>query len=290
MSRLFPVSRPAAGSGAALTLAGLLLAGTAGADCLVVTDNPANGCIGEVRLESPQMSITGQSADIAAGQAVQFSAQAFTGPGDPAGRAPTPCDGGWNWQVFDATGGALDPSALIVEGNSMRIVPRNNPGISRVQATCRDNPSITDEVGVRGGLTPPPAPTAVTPTPVTPTPITPTAVTPTAVTPTEISATPVTPTEVAPTAVGGSGASTALIVGGAVVLGVGLAAAAASALETEEDSSGGGDACGVTLEECCTSGGGVSVVYCAMPAECGCPAGTTQKGGDNIGNVNCYCP
>lgn len=265
---------------------GLLAAGEAIAQCAIVTDDPVNGCIAEVRIDSPQMSVTGQSARVAPGQAVEFTAQAFTGFSTTSNRVPTPCDRGWDWEVYNPLGGLIDPATIVTRGNTLSITAENNPGIGRVQATCRDNPSITDEVTVQasGALAPPPAPTPVGATPIAATPIAATPVTPTTITPT-----PVTPTAVTPTAAGG-GSVSPLLIGGAVIGGIALAGAIVSAVEEDASTTGGGDACGVTLSECCTGGGGISVLNCAMPASCGCPTGTTQSGGDNIGNVYCWCP
>lgn len=265
---------------------GLLAAGEAYAQCTIVTDDPVNGCIAEVRIDSPQMSVTGQSASVAPGQAVEFTAQAFTGFSTTSNRVPTPCDRGWDWKVYNPLGGLIDPASIVTRGNTLSITAENNPGIGRIQATCRDNPSITDEVTVQasGALAPPPAPTPIGATPIAATPITATPITPTTITPT-----PVTPTAVTPTAAGSGSGVSPLLIGGAVIAGIALAGAIVSAVDEETSTTGGGDSCGVTLSECCSSGG-VSVVYCAMPASCGCPTGTTQNSGDNIGNVYCWCP
>lgn len=263
---------------------GLLATGGASAQCAIVTDEAGNGCIAEVRIDSPQMSVTGQSASVAPGQAVEFTAQAFTGFSTTSNRVPTPCDRGWDWKVFNPLGGLIDPATIATRGNVLSITAENNPGIGRVQATCRDNPSITDEVTVQasGALAPPPAPTAIGATPITATPITATPVTPTPITPTTVTPTPVTPTAT------GGGRVSPLLIGGAVIAGIALTGAIVSAVD--EASTTGGDSCGVTLSECCAGSSGVSAVYCAMPASCGCPTGTTRSGGDNIGNVYCWCP
>lgn len=51
------------------------------------------------------------------------------------------------------------------------------------------------------------------------------------------------------------------------------------------------DAClGFTAADCCSGGGGVSVLQCSWPPECACPSGTGEAGFDGAGYRLCDCP
>lgn len=236
---------------AAVLLAGLA-AGSAAQACISAADAEANGCINEVRVESPSMSVTGQSAYVQAGQAVTFTAQAFSGATSTTSRGPTPCDNGWDWKVYNSLGDVIDPASIVIENGTMSIAAANNPGIGRVQATCRDNPSITDEVsvieggGALGATRPANGPPAIfgqktgTPSPVGGM---------------SASAPP-------PPPVGGmsQGAKTGLIVG-AVVGGTALlVGAAVAAADVTTDSGGGGGGGGWYADWSCSSSQCASVM------------------------------
>lgn len=270
----------------ALLLVGLVVGADAQA-CISSADADANGCINEVRVESPQMSVTGQSAYVQPGTAVQFTAQAFSGATPTSNRGPTDCDHGWDWQVYNPLGDVIDPASIVINGNQMSIAAENNPGIGRVQATCRDNPSITDEVTVQaGGFSPLRTPAvAVAAGGAAAVAAGGQAAGNGSFNPGAQAAQP----PAVPRAGGPSqGAKVGLLVG-AIVGGGLLIGAAASAADTTTSSGGGGECAHITYNGCCSGATiGDGAADCGVSPPCGCPSGTVQIGTYN-GQATCSC-
>lgn len=212
----------------------LLLAGSSFAQgtCTVVTDTPP--CIGEVRLDSPNMNVTGQSVTPVPGEDLVFTAQAYTGTSTQGGRAPTDCNA-WQFQVFDNNG---NPVPFEQSGATGRIViPAANVltnGIGRTEAVCLDNPSIGTRSTIQAPLAMPVAP--------------PPPLAGEAAMAAERSGSLAAPGSGAGLAGkrgaaggGGNGAGVALVIGGVIVAGaaIGLAVSAASEVGTSSSGSGG---------------------------------------------------
>lgn len=99
--------------------------------CYVSTDDPADGCIREVKLDSPQMSVTGRSVSVPPGTEVTFTAHAINESGQSTG-----CANGWKFRVDGRDidmGDAANDTIRVRSGSS---------GMPEVAAVCKDNPSI----------------------------------------------------------------------------------------------------------------------------------------------------
>lgn len=98
--------------------------------CTVLTDDPVDGCIREVKLDSPQMSVTGQSVYVPPGTEVTFTARAINQDGQPTG-----CARGWEFKV---DGQVIDMGSV----KNDTITFQTGGGSPEVAAVCKDNPSI----------------------------------------------------------------------------------------------------------------------------------------------------
>lgn len=100
--------------------------------CMIGTDNPVDGCIREIKLDSPQMSVTGRSVSVPPGTEVTFTARAINHDGQSTG-----CANGWEFKVD-----GQDINMGDVQNNTITfrtVAGRSSP---EVAAVCKDNPSI----------------------------------------------------------------------------------------------------------------------------------------------------
>lgn len=259
--------------------------------CYVSTDDPADGCIREVKLDSPQMSVTGRSVSVPPGTEVTFTAHAINESGQSTG-----CANGWKFRVDGRDidmGDAANDTIRVRSGSS---------GMPEVAAVCKDNPSIGHApvtiknsvwgvglraatelafLGVSSSATP--SPPLVSPSTIPPPP------------------TPGQPTGTEKSPAKGLSAGKVLgtigLVGVAVGGGLLLGSALADLSEPVDSTSSSGSSC-PSLSQCC--GGGHSG-GCGIVSSCGCPSGTRDggicaagrpcntQGGFTAGSRMCWC-
>lgn len=192
------------------------------------------------------------------------------------GGVATPCENpGWSLGK-NSLSKAIAKGA--VEINKFRIFIGQDAGTAQVQVTCDNagNQIGRHIVSSSGG-----AATGVNPTAATPTHVTPTTANPSSAALKAMRKPPGMPA-----------GTRALIIGGAAVAGVGIAAAIASSIDFQTPTSGEGNHCPSYSDIC----GESTLAGSGISASCGCPNGTSQSGpqgcfpGDRSGScVTCAC-